>query len=233
MNYLGSKRRVAKNLSNKMGLHNLSKDRYYVEPFVGGANMMSEVRHPLRIGADINEYLVVMWQKLQEGWKPPSEISEKLYYDIKYNKNKYPKELVGFVGFNCSFSSRWFDTYSRGDSRNYALNGKKSIEKQMIKLRGVNFIHSSYKELDIPDNSLVYCDPPYKGTHGYEREYKDDWYTNFWVWVRLLSSRCEVYISEYQAPKDFEIVYQKNLEIRNDPSDHKMTVEKLFRYKGK
>ncbi|WP_428221998.1 hypothetical protein [Gaoshiqia sediminis] len=39
--------------------------------------------------------------------------------------------------------------------------------KQAPNLKGIDFRCCNYWELDIPDNSVIYCDPPYKGTTGY------------------------------------------------------------------
>ena len=64
MKYMGSKNRIAKYL-----LPIILKDRkdgqWYVEPFVGGANMIDKVDGN-RIGADKNEFLIEMWKGLQK-----------------------------------------------------------------------------------------------------------------------------------------------------------------------
>jgi len=60
------------------------------------------------------------------------------------------------------------------------------------------------KELDIPANSLVYCDPPYRGSTGY-----DGWFDSraFWQWCRDKTREGHtVFVSEYKAPPDFECV---------------------------
>ena len=46
--------------------------------------------------------------------------------------------------------------------------------KQSAYLQGVEFVHSDYQNLDIPDNSIVYCDPPYAGTTKYEDDFNHD-----------------------------------------------------------
>jgi DNA adenine methylase len=38
----------------------------------------------------------------------------------------------------------------------------------MDKLKDVKFIHSSYQDLEIPKESIIYCDIPYKDTTKYK-----------------------------------------------------------------
>ena len=89
MKYMGSKARHAKELLPII-LANRKQGQWYVEPFVGGANMIDKVDGN-RIGADINEYLIEMWKAVSSGWMPPEHIDEKQYYDIRDNKEKYSK----------------------------------------------------------------------------------------------------------------------------------------------
>ncbi|MBV5283410.1 MAG: DNA adenine methylase [Paludibacter sp.] len=56
---MGSKRRIANDILPII-LENIQPDQYYVEPFVGGCNMIDKVKHSLKIGADNNQYLIAM-----------------------------------------------------------------------------------------------------------------------------------------------------------------------------
>ncbi len=103
---MGSKRRIAKDILPII-LKDRKPDQYYVEPFVGGANTIDKVCGP-RIGNDINPYLSAMWSELVKGWCPPDFVSNDEYNDINHNKDKYPMELVGFVGIACSFGAKFF-----------------------------------------------------------------------------------------------------------------------------
>jgi DNA adenine methylase len=49
---MGSKNRISKHLLPILTKH-LKEDTYYVEPFVGGCNMIDKVDHPLRIGVSL------------------------------------------------------------------------------------------------------------------------------------------------------------------------------------
>lgn len=231
MKYMGSKNRIAKHLLPIM-LENRN-GRTWVEPFVGGANMIDKVDGD-RIGADFNEYVISLFTGIQNGFIPPNEVSEEEYKQARLNRKVTP--LVSFIGFGCSYSGKWFGGYARGNTskgkpRNYCLESKKNILKQAENLKDVKFIHSSYQELDIPPNSLIYCDPPYEGTTKYKDKFN---HAEFWEWCRNKAKEGhQVYISEYNAPKDFKCVWEKevNSSLTKDTGSKKAT-EKLFVYCG-
>ena len=56
MQYMGSKNRIAKDILPIM-LKDRRENQYWVEPFVGGGNMIDKV-DGLRIGADFNKYVI-------------------------------------------------------------------------------------------------------------------------------------------------------------------------------
>ena len=229
MKYMGSKNRIAKHLLPIM-LENRN-GRTWVEPFVGGANMIDKVDGK-RIGADFNEYVISLFTGIQNGFIPPNVISEEEYKQARLNRDVTP--LVSFIGFGCSYSGKWFGGYARGNTnkgqpRNYCLESKKNILKQSENLKGVEFIHSSYQNLEIPTNSLIYCDPPYEGT----TKYKDGFSHNeFWEWCRTkVKEGHQVFVSEYNAPSDFKSIYSKevNSSLTKDTGSKKAN-EQLFVY---
>ena len=57
MVYMGSKRRLAKELIPIL-TKDLDENTYYVEPFVGGANMIDKIDHNIMICGDCNKYLI-------------------------------------------------------------------------------------------------------------------------------------------------------------------------------
>jgi len=83
-----------------------------------------------------------------------------------------------------------------------------------------------YKTLNIPTGSIVYCDPPYKSTTGYNGNFD---HIEFWDWCRVISINSSVFVSEYEAPDDFECVWSKSVSsslTKNTGS--KSGVERLF-----
>ena len=74
---------------------NLSKGRYYVEPFCGGCNIISEVKHDRRIASDANNYLIAMWRFLCGGYKFPKIISREMYNEYR---DQLKKKRIYWVG---------------------------------------------------------------------------------------------------------------------------------------
>lgn len=96
MKYMGSKNKIAGCIVPII-TKDLRKYNYYVEPFMGGCNLLDKIQHPKRIGADSNEYLVALFQALQKGWLPPESVSEEEYFRLKKDETA-DKVLRAFVG---------------------------------------------------------------------------------------------------------------------------------------
>lgn len=208
--------------------------QYWVEPFVGGANMIDKV-DGLRIGGDSNKYLIALLKEMQAQipFQPP-HVGEKEYKDIKNNKDAYPDWLVGYAGFNLSFAAKFFGGYRRDKAgvRDYANEAQQNLQAQQNKLIGVDFVCGDYRELTIPSNSLIYCDPPYRNTTGYKDKFDHD---EFYIWCKTKADEGHtLFLSEYNAPLDlFECVYEKNVASNLDVnSKGKRETEKLYRMKS-
>jgi DNA adenine methylase len=229
MQYMGSKNRLAKKLLPILNYYR--GNRVWVEPFVGGANMIDKV-YGERIGNDCHIYLIALHKALQNGYIPPTSVSKDFYYEVKGNIDNYPDELIGFIGFLCSFGGKWWGGYAKnkkGD--NYAERGSRLIVQQSKKLSNVKWQCGSYLDMYIPPLSLIYCDPPYRGTATYSNPFDHD---EFWEWARCKSIEGHlVYISEYTAPEDFECLL--SIETTTKLNKNLLTdrVEKLFKYKNK
>lgn len=228
MKYIGSKRRVAKQLYEHMAPYH-EKVKYWVEPFVGGANMI-EIVPGKRIGADANKYLIAVFTALQNGWVPPDEITEKEYVYIRNNKDKFAPELVGFVGVTCSFGAKFFAGYARDRARaNYVLRGKSHLLKQLPLISDVAFKCTTYDKLLIPKSSIIYCDPPYQNTtcpYGVEKFNHE----KFWKWAEHQSTKHIVFVSSYSAPVGWDCVLEIPLRCRvNARVAATQRVEKLFK----
>lgn len=230
---MGSKARISKEILPII-LKNRSFDQWYVEPFVGGANLIDKVDGN-RKGSDVNEFLISTLKALQLGWEPPLHLSELEYLQIKNNPTNYPSELVGFVGFACSYAAKWFGGYCRGfasngEPRNYIVEAYKNVVKQKSKLGGIVFENEPYHKVMIPDNSIIYCDPPYANTTSYRDAFE---HSDFWQWCR--DKTCEghsVFVSEYSAPSDFICIWSRQIASSlTADTGSKSSVEKLFTLK--
>jgi DNA adenine methylase len=225
MQYFGGKARLAKDITNY--LKAIRKEgQTYIEPFVGGGWIMEKMDGE-RYGYDKHPYLIAMYQALQNGWIPPTEITEEQWRHIKDNKDDEPY-LTGFVGFGCSYAGRFFEGYARGRDRNYCLSAHNSILRKMNNMKDVKFDCLDYRDVS-PKDALIYCDPPYRGVKwfsGLDRFNSDD----FWNTMREWSKDNTVVISEYQAPDDFVEVWRKNTrtDIRNGNNIREERIEKLF-----
>ena len=233
MKYLGSKNRIAKHVLPLM-LEGRTNETW-VEPFVGGANMIDKVDGK-RIGADKNDYLIHLFNSLQNGYEPPKEVSKEFFFEVKANKDKYPKELYAYLGFALTFGCEWWGSFRRDNTgkRRYDLEAYNNVMKQ--DLRGIDFICSDYKDLEIPKNSIIYCDPPYEGVRKYIG-FKDFKHNEFWEWCRnKVKQGHKVFVSEYNAPKDFECIWEKEISASANNSikngQGKKATEKLFVYCG-
>lgn len=230
MKYMGSKARIAKHL-----LPIIIKDRkegqWYVEPFVGGANMIDKVDGN-RIGADVNQYLIKALELVRD--KPEL---------IPTNNKEYTKEMRDLaierdssdpvdclMFFACSFAAMFKGGWAIGHPHeDFVRAAKSNATKQSPLIKGVSFLCCSYDEIEIPKGSIIYCDPPYTGTAKYKAV--DDFnHAEFWQWCR---EKCaeghQVFVSEYNAPDDFVCIWQQELNVTvAKTGKHKKAIEKLF-----
>ena len=231
MQYFGGKQRVAARLAEVLRPAAL-RCGAYVEPFVGGASMMAAVDVPCRrIGADANAAIICMWEALASGWEPPAEVSEGLYNTVRALA-VLGDPLTAFVGFGCSFAGKWFGGYARGgDARNYAANAASSLRRKAKGLRGVEWRHTDYRDLDYPPGCLIYCDPPYAGTTEYAGVKGAFDTAAFWDFCRVKSRDGHaVFVSEYKAPDDALLVLEvkSRLDIRTKDGGQPARTERLY-----
>ena len=230
MRYMGGKSRISKQISEILNSA-INKDTLFVSLFCGSCAIESKVRADVKILNDKHPYLIAMWQALQNGWMPPDVVTKEEYYRVKANMDENPA-LAGFVGFGCSFGGKWWGGYAkdkRGDD--YCGQAKRGLLKDLVGIQSATFTCLDYRDVEIPDGAVVYCDPPYVNTTGYTVGQFDT--NEFWNYMRQLSKRCDVYISEESAPNDFECIWSKEKVRTLEKSDNvgRVKVEKLFKYK--
>lgn len=242
MRYVGSKNRISKELAPIIQSYITDETKGYIEPFVGGANMIDKIKCKNKFGSDIHEELIELLKYVQNlDNKLPEEISEEEYIKVRDNKKKYEKWYVGYVGFGATFSAKYFGGYARGfkndgiTPRNHSNEFFRNIEKQRKNLQGIKFKCCSYDELNTNIKGyVIYCDIPYKGTLKYTADFD---YEKFYKWCKKMSKNNTVLISEYWMPDDFECIWEKKTTVRIDSNkksgDKKMErTEKLFICRG-
>lgn len=238
MKYMGSKSRLAKEILPII-LKDRQPNQWYVEPFVGGCNIIDKVDGN-RIGNDINKYVIAAFKQMQNDVDFIDNlpfISEILYKEIQHNKDNYPDWLVGYVAFNFSWGSKYFGGYARsiaGDKSytnevNQNRLSRNNMLKQLNSIQDIVFLHLSYKDLIIPHGSIIYCDAPYQNTTAYKDSIN---YTDYWQWCRDKTIEGnKVFISEYNAPDDFTCIWSKVVKTTlGKDSNNIDRTEKLFIY---
>ena len=119
---------------------------------------------------------------------------------------------------------------AKGEHRDFISMAVRNMAKQIPKLQGVEFRSGDYRNLQIPEEPIIYCDPLYKDTDAtYRRGLNHDEFRQ-WCRERVYDGH-KVYISEYQAPEDFVKIREKPLQNGMSADKGKAT-EELFIYKG-
>lgn len=233
---MGSKARIAKDISriiNDIIIKNNIET--YIEPFVGGSNMIEHIECKNKYGYDNNEYLIEFWKQVQRSWNPLNdvEMTKSLYDDVKNHKENYPKHIVALSGLCATYNAKWFGGYAGivhtkiGTTRNYYHEAVRNVLKQRDNILDVAYRCGSYEDIQA-SGTLIYCDPPYEGT----TKYKDNFdHNKYWNWVRKMSKDNIVLCSEYNAPEDFSCIWTKELTTTLDKNSRSKAVEKLFTYK--
>ena len=99
MRYIGSKRRLIKYLKPIIESY-LKPGMKYLEPFVGGANMITEIEWDKKIGADLNAPLINLLIYFRDNDPKFFKVSKEQYYFFKEKyKNGENDWVIGYVGF--------------------------------------------------------------------------------------------------------------------------------------
>lgn len=237
MKYMGSKNKISKHIVPIIEQY-VSENQLFVDLFVGGFNLVDKITKTKNIVCnDNNEFLMALFEKIYETngkcLYQYDTITEEMYYDVRDNKDKYEKWIVGLVGFCATFGARFFEGYARGNKSNgerrdipneSIRNIRKQWEQYLSKINPV-LLCSDYKDLHF-DNAVIYCDKPY--SQG--KKYKNQTFSNdeFWEYVRNESKKNVVIVSEYDAPSDFECIWEMPVKTCLNKDNPVVRTEKLF-----
>lgn len=242
MKYMGSKSRIAKHIvpiiQKFIDDNNIHT---YIEPFVGGANVIDKINCEIKRAGDKQYYLIELFKNLHRIDELPKDFVEREHYnDVRNSYNtknlKYEDWYIGAIGFLASYNGRFFDggyagtSNENGKIRNYYSESKRNLEEQIPYLKNICFSCCEYNNWDCRD-CLIYCDPPYKGTKQYNVSKNFD-HNDFWNWVRKMSEHNIVLVSEENAPTDFEVIWQQPVKRTIKTNDKQEKIEKLFIYRG-
>jgi ABC-type maltose transport system permease subunit len=83
-------------------------------------------------------------------------------------------DLIGWVGYMASLNGRFFSggysghnvTNKTGKTRDYITENINNITEQLQEhnLKNISWFTGDYWNIPLPDNSLIYCDIPYRNT---------------------------------------------------------------------
>ena len=233
--YMGSKNRLSKYLVPIIESYIDEKTEGYMEPFVGGANIIDKVNCDNKIGYDVHKELIALLNYVKVNNDIPEIITEEEYKKVKNNKENYEDWYVGLVGFCSTFGAKYFGGYAR--SKKDKFNGEKSylaiknLKKQSVNFTNITFECEDFRKIKNIKNHVIYCDPPYRNTTKYKTETFP--YEEFYDWCRQMSKDNTVLISEYWMPDDFECIWEKESKVnfdsnRNPNDDKNKRIEKLF-----
>lgn len=247
MKYMGSKARIAKYIvpiiQQYIDENNITT---YVEPFVGGANVIDKIKCKQKIGSDKNKYLIALLERARDEKPLYESVSKELYDKARTafnngNTSEFYDWQIGNIGFLASYNGRWFDggyaksgyekTKNGQRFRDYYSEAKNNLLTQAPNLKGIQFNCQDYTESN-PNGVLLYCDPPYQGTKQYANATAFD-YSLFWNTMRDWSENNIVIISEEHAPDDFTCIWEQEVSRSIKANDKSKSVEKLFIYNTK
>lgn len=239
---MGSKSRIAKHIVPIIQHYiNSNNIENYLEPFVGGANIIDKIVCKNRYGSDISKYLIALYQNIDKIAFLPEFVTKDHYSEVREDYNNKTKIFedwyIGAIGFLASYNGRFFDGGYAGTVntkastiRNYYDEAKRNLEAQIESLEGIVWKCADYKDIKPVKDFVIYCDIPYMGTKQYNTSKNFD-YNCFWEWARKMSKNNIVLISECQAPNDFEHIWEQEILRTVDNTKRVKSIEKLFKIK--
>ena len=149
MRHTGNKSRIAKFILPII-LKDRKPNQWFVEPFVGGANITDKV-DGLRIASDYNKYLIEFYKSIQDGWIPPERVTKEEYFCYKNNQD-IDSKMTTWCGICLSYGGKWFGGFmndyqeskrlKNGRLPNHQDEARTGLIKQIPNLISVNFIQS-------------------------------------------------------------------------------------------
>lgn len=230
MRYVGGKVRQSKMIATEISCLRVDRQRY-VEPFVGGASVLAAVAPMFNDveASDIVPDLPLFWAAVRDGWVPPVSLTQEEYESLRHSD---PSPLRCWAGFAASYNGKWWGGYGpTASGRDYLAESLRSTLKKAKGLSGVEFLCRKYTEADVDANTVVYADPPYKGTLEYGAATQFD-HEEFWCTMECWSlAGALVLVSEYTAPVGWSMV---NASPRVETMNHSgpssgQRIEGLFR----
>ena len=228
--YAGGKARIGKKIFEAMKSYEMevigNHDMPYFEPFVGMGGVLQHVaKNQSRTISvcDFQECIMSFWRGIQSGWTPKP--IDKCVYNKTKKDGSESDPYFAFIAFGCSFRGMKWGGFFK-DSMERAIRRIQRLELDVI-FKNVNFIDArSYTEHS-PNGCMIYCDPPYNNSSFDSRKSNllnfDT--CEFWENMRFWSMKNLVFISEREAPPDFDCILEFT---RKNGMNSGIIIEKLF-----
>ncbi len=210
MAYLGGKATGANHIIKILN-NEVFDGMSYIEPFCGYCHILRRVKSKSSYTiSDSNDLLIVLLKHIQTSSKEHPSISEEEYKKLRADPSSDPLRAA-YAAFTYSYNGKFFAGYVGSKERDYPSERKRYYERLHANevFQKANIKQGSYTIYNSrnTEDALIYCDPPYEATEGYRNEFNSD---EFWDWVRKMSKKNIVLVSEYQAPLDFICIGQQS-----------------------
>jgi DNA adenine methylase len=211
----------------------------YAEPFCGMLGVFRHVpeylngRGVIYRANDQNGSVIDMWKKAVDGWVPPETCTEELWDSLCAARED--NALKGYICHQFSFAGVWAHGYApkygKADRNKQA---PKRVKKIAEILNEAVFTKGDYRNHSSLENYVIYCDPPYSNTTAIYRnkdmetlEFDSE---EFYDWCREMAKNNLVFVSGYDAPKDFTEVWNREVYInyRSYGMKEDTRVERLY-----
>ncbi len=239
---MGSKYALSKQISEVIRGHVTNEGFHYdlyAEPFCGVCTVFKHLSLGYQsLINDSNESLIMLLQEIKDQVFENTIITKELWEH--YKASPEPSALRCICQYGCSFNN--FSSYVDDNGASF---------RTMIKLTPLlseaiifNFDYREFFNVltGLRCDILLYCDPPYNGceTNGTSYGSKFD-SLEFYEQVRKLPKNIKVYISDLEAPDDFECIWSQERKTRMNSrgteerpcltAKKKTIIEKIFTLK--
>lgn len=235
MHYLGGKTRTAPRIAGHI-TELATPGATYWEPFIGGANVAAAVSKSRSFNhlqlSDIHADLVQMWDRAtHHNWVPPASIDRAEWERLR-DGPECPERT--FAGFGASFRGKWWGGHYTDDGESDVNTNQRGVIRKArhMRMTPATFTTRAYHECEPSPGDVVYCDPPYAGTTGYDATDPFD-HQRFWSWCETMSKwGVHVLVSEFTAPETWAPVFTVEHTSTVDVSSAKRDVESLYYLRG-
>jgi hypothetical protein len=186
----------------------ISGARLIWEPFCGGINVTERLVGtglPV-VASDKNKKLIVMYQALQQGWKPPTFVDEKVYYASRELPDTDPSKAFLMIG--CAWGGH---EDHGGFGRNGPGRAPIHIESARVLARQVSVCSRvRFAALDFLNvkpwrepGFVIFCDPPYRSIRKKNNTNCFGGFNSSAYWERVLEWKAfgaRIYCTEWEPP---------------------------------